>query len=115
MKRAIITAGASGIGRAMAQAFVASGYAVAICDIDEAALSAFTKVHPDVIALKADVSNLKEEQPRIEERLQAVEKGLAGLEGAVNARVESDKVLREQLAEQNRNILRALEEIQDRQ
>lgn len=40
MKRALITAGASGIGLAMGEAFAAQGYRVAITDVDEAALEA---------------------------------------------------------------------------
>ncbi len=60
MKRAVVTAGASGIGRAMAEAFAASGYAVAVCDIDEPALDAFKKAHPDMLALNADVSRENE-------------------------------------------------------
>ncbi|MEM6897879.1 MAG: SDR family oxidoreductase [Pseudomonadota bacterium] len=39
MKRALITAGASGIGRAMAEAFEAAGYAVWVTDVDEDALA----------------------------------------------------------------------------
>ncbi len=38
MKRALITAGASGIGLAMAQAFERAGYEVHVTDIDDAAL-----------------------------------------------------------------------------
>ena len=38
MSRVLITAGASGIGRAMAEAFEASGYEVWITDVDKAAL-----------------------------------------------------------------------------
>ncbi|WP_298836553.1 SDR family oxidoreductase [uncultured Roseobacter sp.] len=39
MKHVLITAGASGIGRAMGEAFDAAGYAVAVTDADAAALS----------------------------------------------------------------------------
>lgn len=39
MKQVLITAGASGIGRAMAEAFDAAGYEVWITDVDAAALS----------------------------------------------------------------------------
>ena len=37
--RVVVTAGASGIGRAIAEAFDASGARVRICDIDGAALA----------------------------------------------------------------------------
>ena len=39
MKHVLITAGASGIGRAMGEAFDAAGYAVAVTDVDAAALA----------------------------------------------------------------------------
>lgn len=39
MKRVLVTAGASGIGRAMAQEFDAAGFDVWIADVDEAALA----------------------------------------------------------------------------
>ena len=39
MKRALITAGGSGIGRAMARAFISEGYDVWVTDIDQSALS----------------------------------------------------------------------------
>ncbi|WP_300029049.1 SDR family oxidoreductase [uncultured Roseobacter sp.] len=40
MRHVLITAGASGIGRAMGEAFAAAGYAVAVTDVDKAALRA---------------------------------------------------------------------------
>tara|TARA_B110000908_G_scaffold121645_1_gene142629 strand:+ start:1440 stop:2186 length:747 start_codon:yes stop_codon:yes gene_type:complete len=39
MKRVLVTAGASGIGRAMAEGFDAAGYDVWVADVDEAALA----------------------------------------------------------------------------
>ncbi len=47
--RITVTAGASGIGRAMAEAFLSQGAQVAICDVDEAALADFSAAHPDAI------------------------------------------------------------------
>ena len=47
-KRAIITAGADGIGRAIARAFMAAGARVHICDIDAAKLAAFQAEAPDI-------------------------------------------------------------------
>ena len=42
-KRVLITAGASGIGRTMADAFVAAGSEVWVCDVDAAAIAALPK------------------------------------------------------------------------
>ena len=57
MKSAVITAGASGIGRAMADALLAEGSAVAVCDVDEIALAAFASERPGALAIKADVAS----------------------------------------------------------
>jgi NAD(P)-dependent dehydrogenase (short-subunit alcohol dehydrogenase family) len=54
--RAVITAGASGIGRAIAEALLANGARVMICDVDEAALAGFRDAHPASGAVRADVS-----------------------------------------------------------
>ena len=53
----LLTAGRSGIGRAMAEAFHASGYLVAITDVDKDALHAITQTLPDVMCFHADVCN----------------------------------------------------------
>lgn len=55
--RAFITAGASGIGRAFADGFARAGAQVAIVDRDTDALAAFSRAHPDTIALEADVTD----------------------------------------------------------
>ena len=52
-----ITAGASGIGLAMAEAFLANGDSVAICDIDQQAIECFKSKHPNTLALCASVNN----------------------------------------------------------
>ena len=44
-QRVVVTAGASGIGLAIARAFVANGATVHICDINEGALRAATQAH----------------------------------------------------------------------
>jgi NAD(P)-dependent dehydrogenase (short-subunit alcohol dehydrogenase family) len=54
--RAVVTAGASGIGRAVADALLANGARVTICDVDEAALAGFREAHPGAGAVRADVS-----------------------------------------------------------
>ena len=45
--RVVITAGAAGIGRAMAERFLAGGARVAVCDVDPAAVEAFRAVPRD--------------------------------------------------------------------
>lgn len=56
-KRVLITAGAAGIGRAIAEAFLAKGASVAICDNDPAAIAEFAKRHPEAICHVADVTS----------------------------------------------------------
>ena len=54
-QRVVVTAGATGLGRAMARAFRDRGDRVAICDVDEAAVAAFTEACPEALAHVADV------------------------------------------------------------
>jgi NAD(P)-dependent dehydrogenase (short-subunit alcohol dehydrogenase family) len=55
-QRILITAGASGIGRAIAQRFLSDGADVAICDVDSDAVADFADAHPGMIARVADVT-----------------------------------------------------------
>lgn len=52
----LITGGTSGIGLAMADAFLKQGAAVAVCGRSEAALERFSNTHPEALAVKADVT-----------------------------------------------------------
>ena len=54
----LITAGAAGIGRAMAEAFIGSGYRVHVCDIDPGAIDSFLQANPEASAIQADISNV---------------------------------------------------------
>ena len=56
-KSVVVTGGAAGIGRAMAEACAALGARVAICDADPAAIAAFREEQPDSIAHVADVTS----------------------------------------------------------
>ena len=55
--RVLVTAGASGVGAAIASAFAETGAKIHICDIDQAALAAFQKSFPCCLASHADVAN----------------------------------------------------------
>jgi NAD(P)-dependent dehydrogenase (short-subunit alcohol dehydrogenase family) len=78
--KVLVTAGAAGIGKAIAQTFAAHGARVHICDIDDKALSAFRKDASSIhqtradVAIPADVDRLFEE----------VQRSLGGLDVLVN-------------------------------
>ncbi len=55
--RALITAGASGIGLKIAEAFAKNGSRVSVCDIDRDAVQSVAKLHPDWLTWTADVSD----------------------------------------------------------
>jgi NAD(P)-dependent dehydrogenase (short-subunit alcohol dehydrogenase family) len=55
--RVLVTAGASGIGAAIATAFAETGAKIHICDIDDAALASFKKTLSCCEASKADVAD----------------------------------------------------------
>ncbi len=54
----LVTAGASGIGRVMAETFLAHGCGVHVCDIDPAAIDDFLQANPGSTATLADVSDV---------------------------------------------------------
>jgi NAD(P)-dependent dehydrogenase (short-subunit alcohol dehydrogenase family) len=55
--RVLVTAGASGIGAAIAAAFAEAGGVIHICDIDDAAIAEFSKRVPSCHATHADVAD----------------------------------------------------------
>ena len=59
-RRALVTAGASGIGLAIAGAFHATGARVVVCDVDAAALERARQAHPEWGVLHCDVSKRAE-------------------------------------------------------
>ena len=78
--RAIVTAGAAGIGRAIADALIDHGARVHICDVDPAALDAFRAAHPEGGATLADVSDEKD----VARLFAEARAGLGGLDLLVN-------------------------------
>ena len=55
--RVFVSAGASGIGLAIVESFLAEGAHIATCDVDETALATLAKKHPGVHSYHCDVSD----------------------------------------------------------
>ena len=78
--RVLVTAGAAGIGRAIAQAFVAHGARVHVCDVDRAALAEAKQLMPLVTQSVTDVANVAE----VDRLFTDVARELGGLDVLVN-------------------------------
>jgi len=78
--RVVVTAGAAGIGRAIARMFVEHGARVHICDVDDAALKESASVLPQVTQSRADVANVAD----VERLFREAKQRLGGLEVLVN-------------------------------
>lgn len=59
-ERVVITGGAAGIGRRLAERFAETGARVAICDADADALAHVSETFPDWLVATADVTNEKD-------------------------------------------------------
>jgi NAD(P)-dependent dehydrogenase (short-subunit alcohol dehydrogenase family) len=79
-QRVLVTAGASGIGAAIAAVFVRSGAHVHVCDIDGAALDRICAANPGMTGSVADVSN----PAQIRQLGHAVDDAMGGLDVLVN-------------------------------
>jgi NAD(P)-dependent dehydrogenase (short-subunit alcohol dehydrogenase family) len=79
-QRVIVTAGAAGIGRAIAAAFLGQGARVFICDVDKAALDEFRKAHPQAGATTADIADAGQ----VDRLFDEAGKALGGLDVLVN-------------------------------
>ncbi|WP_204324662.1 SDR family NAD(P)-dependent oxidoreductase, partial [Stenotrophomonas maltophilia] len=55
--RVLVTAGANGIGREIARAFVEEGAHVHVCDVDGEAIAALAKTDPAVSASLCDIAD----------------------------------------------------------
>jgi NAD(P)-dependent dehydrogenase (short-subunit alcohol dehydrogenase family) len=78
--RVLVTAGASGIGRAIAEAFAAAGARVGLCDMDAAALDDARAAMPGAVAVEADVTD----DSAVAGLAAAMERELGGLDVVVN-------------------------------
>jgi NAD(P)-dependent dehydrogenase (short-subunit alcohol dehydrogenase family) len=79
-QRVMITAAASGIGRAIAKAFHDEGAKVHICDVNEAALTAFRDEFPEIAATHVNVRSEGEIEAWFDDALD----DLGGLDVMVN-------------------------------
>jgi NAD(P)-dependent dehydrogenase (short-subunit alcohol dehydrogenase family) len=78
--RVLVTAGAAGIGRAIAQTFAAHGARVHVCDAAPAALDACGREQPDISRSLADVSRVDE----VDRLFADVKRELGGLDVLIN-------------------------------
>ena len=78
--RVMVTAGAGGIGLAIAKAFVDGGARVHICDVDERALEEFAKGCPEARTTRADVASLAD----VGAFFDAAHAWLGGLDALIN-------------------------------
>jgi NAD(P)-dependent dehydrogenase (short-subunit alcohol dehydrogenase family) len=78
--RVLVTAGATGIGAAIASAFFETGAKIHICDIDGAALQAFQKRFPSSQTTQADVADEK----LVEQMFETQRAKIGGLDVLVN-------------------------------
>jgi NAD(P)-dependent dehydrogenase (short-subunit alcohol dehydrogenase family) len=78
--RVLVTAGASGIGRAVSDLLISCGAAVHICDVSEEFLSDFRSKHPQSGATNADVAS----EADVERLFLEMRASLGGLDALVN-------------------------------
>lgn len=76
VQRVVITAGASGIGRCVAERFLKAGARVAICDVDGAAVKQFADAFPMALAVQADVTD----EAQMDAFFSRVERQLGGVD-----------------------------------
>ena len=79
-KRVLVTAGASGIGRAIAELFAENAADVLVCDVDEQALDTVGQSDHSIRAERADVAN----EGDVSRLFGVVDKQLGGLDVLVN-------------------------------
>lgn len=78
--RVLVTAGANGIGLAIAQAFAREGARVHVCDIDDAGLEALRKSDPAISTSRCDVAD----RAAVAALFEDAKRALGGLDVLVN-------------------------------
>ena len=78
--RVLVTAGAGGIGREVARAFIGEGAKVHVCDVDAKALRALARSDPKITRTRADVADRTD----VERLFKAALKALGRLDVLVN-------------------------------
>lgn len=78
--KVLVTAGASGIGRAIADLLIDNGAAVHVCDVADHHLAGFREAHPGAGASRCDVSR----EDEVAGLFREVETGLGGLDALIN-------------------------------
>ena len=79
-QRVLVTAGAGGIGLAIAEELVRQGARILVCDVADAVLDAFSKRFPDSAGVKANVSD----EADVDCMFDRVADTLGGLDALVN-------------------------------
>jgi NAD(P)-dependent dehydrogenase (short-subunit alcohol dehydrogenase family) len=79
-QRVLVSAGAAGIGLTITERLLRHGARVIVCDVDEAALFAFRKTHPDSPAELADVSS----EADVDRLFAAASSAFGGLDALIN-------------------------------
>jgi NAD(P)-dependent dehydrogenase (short-subunit alcohol dehydrogenase family) len=79
-QRVLVTAGAGGIGLAIAERLLLHGARVVVCDVDDAAIAAFMKANPATTAIKADVAD----EAAVDRLFDTVRVDLGGLDALIN-------------------------------
>ncbi|WP_414474870.1 SDR family oxidoreductase [Microvirga sp. M2] len=78
--RVLVTAGASGIGRAISELLIVHGARVHICDVSDTLLEDFRAAHPQAGATTADVSS----EADVEHLFTDLKAALGGLDALIN-------------------------------
>ena len=76
VRRVVITGGASGLGREMAEKFLSKGDRVAICDVSSLHVEMLKREKPKILCFQCDVTN----ETQMEDFFDQVQKELGGVD-----------------------------------